>query len=61
MLTNEKLKITSDAKVMHCLPVRRNLELSDEILDGPNSVVIHEAGNRVWAAQAVLKAMLEEF
>ncbi|RYD86570.1 MAG: acetylornithine carbamoyltransferase, partial [Sphingobacteriales bacterium] len=36
-----------------------NLELSDEILDGPNSVVIHEAGNRVWAAQAVLKAMLE--
>ncbi len=60
MLTNEKLKITSDAKVMHCLPVRRNLELSDEILDGPNSVVIHEAGNRVWAAQAVLKAMLEE-
>jgi N-succinyl-L-ornithine transcarbamylase len=60
MLTNEKLKITNDAKVMHCLPVRRNLELSDEILDGPNSVVIHEAGNRVWAAQAVLKSMLEE-
>lgn len=59
MLTNEKLKITNDAKVMHCLPVRRNLELSDEILDGPNSVVVHEAGNRVWAAQAVLKQMLE--
>jgi len=59
MLTNEKLKITNNAKVMHCLPVRRNLELSDEILDGPNSVVVHEAGNRVWAAQAVLKRMLE--
>jgi N-succinyl-L-ornithine transcarbamylase len=59
MLTNEKLKITNAAKVMHCLPVRRNLELSDEILDGPNSVVVHEAGNRVWAAQAVLKQMLE--
>ncbi|MDB5117877.1 MAG: acetylornithine carbamoyltransferase [Mucilaginibacter sp.] len=59
MLTNEKLKITNDAKVMHCLPVRRNLELSDEILDGPNSIVVHEAGNRVWAAQAVLKQMLE--
>lgn len=59
MLTNDKLKITNDAKVMHCLPVRRNLELSDEILDGPNSVVVHEAGNRVWAAQAVLKRMLE--
>jgi len=60
MLTNEKLKITNNAKVMHCLPVRRNLELSDEILDGPNSIVVHEAGNRVWAAQAVLKQMLEE-
>src|ERR1700744_496244 len=60
MLTNEKLKLTNNAKVMHCLPVRRNLELSDEILDGQNSIVIHEAGNRVWAAQAVLKQMLEE-
>jgi N-succinyl-L-ornithine transcarbamylase len=59
MLTNEKLKQTNNAKVMHCLPVRRNLELSDEILDGPNAIVIHEAGNRVWAAQAVLKRMLE--
>jgi len=59
MLTNEKLKITNNAKVMHCLPVRRNLELSDEILDGPNSIVVHEAGNRVWAAQAVLKQILE--
>lgn len=59
MLTNVKLKATNNAKVMHCLPVRRNLELSDEILDGPNSVVVHEAGNRVWAAQAVLKRMLE--
>ena len=59
MLTNERLSITNDAKVMHCLPVRRNLELSDEILDGPSSIVVHEAGNRVWAAQAVLKQMLE--
>ncbi|HEY2580760.1 MAG TPA: acetylornithine carbamoyltransferase [Mucilaginibacter sp.] len=60
MLTNEKLKITNDAKVMHCLPVRRDLELSSEILDGGSSIVVHEAGNRVWAAQAVLKRMLEE-
>lgn len=59
MLTSESLNATNNAKVMHCLPVRRNLELSDEILDGPNSVVVHEAGNRVWAAQAVLKTMLE--
>ncbi|MEO6520305.1 MAG: acetylornithine carbamoyltransferase [Mucilaginibacter sp.] len=59
MLTQAKLAETNDAKVMHCLPVRRDLELSSEILDGPNSIVLHEAGNRVWAAQAVLKSMLE--
>lgn len=59
MMDNEKLKLTNNAKVMHCLPVRRDLELASEILDGPNSLVIHEAGNRLWSAQAVLKAMLE--
>ncbi|HEY0666945.1 MAG TPA: acetylornithine carbamoyltransferase [Sphingobacteriaceae bacterium] len=59
MLTNDKLKISNDAKVMHCLPVRRDLELSSEILDGPDSLVIKEAANRVWAAQVVLKKMLE--
>lgn len=59
MLTNEKLALTNNAKVMHCLPVRRNVELSDEVLDGPNSLVTEEAGNRVWAAQAVLAGILE--
>jgi N-succinyl-L-ornithine transcarbamylase len=39
--------------------VRRNVELSDEVLDGPNSVVTQEAGNRVWAAQAVLSEILK--
>jgi N-succinyl-L-ornithine transcarbamylase len=58
MMTNDKLKPTNNAKVMHCLPVRRNVELSDEILDGPNSVVTQEASNRVWAAQAVLAELL---
>ncbi|HEV8505515.1 MAG TPA: acetylornithine carbamoyltransferase [Chitinophagaceae bacterium] len=58
MLTNEKLKQTNNAKVMHCLPVRRNVELSDEILDGPNSLVTQQAGNRVWAAQVVLSEIL---
>ncbi len=58
MLTNEKLKATNNAKVMHCLPVRRNVELSDEILDGPNSIVTQEAANRVWAAQSVLSEIL---
>ena len=60
MMNNDKLKLTNNAKIMHCLPVRRDLELSSEILDGPNSLVIHEAGNRLWAAQTVLKAMLEK-
>jgi N-succinyl-L-ornithine transcarbamylase len=59
MLTNEKLQQSNNAKVMHCLPVRRNVELSDEILDGPNSLVTQEAANRVWAAQAVLSEILK--
>jgi N-succinyl-L-ornithine transcarbamylase len=60
MLTGEKLKLTRDAKVMHCLPVRRNVELSDEVLDSPASIVTREAGNRVWAAQAVLAELLKK-
>jgi N-succinyl-L-ornithine transcarbamylase len=58
MLTEEKLKDTHAAKVMHCLPVRRNIELSDEILDSSHSLVTKQAGNRVWAAQAVLHDIL---
>jgi N-succinyl-L-ornithine transcarbamylase len=59
MLTEEKLKATNNAKVMHCLPVRRNVELSDEVLDSPHSLVTKQAGNRVWAAQAVLSEILK--
>ena len=59
MLTNKKLALTNQAKVMHCLPVRRNVELSDEVLDGPSSIVTQQAGNRVWAAQSVLSEILK--
>jgi N-succinyl-L-ornithine transcarbamylase len=59
MLTNEKLQLTNGAKVMHCLPVRRNVELSDEVLDGVNSIVTQQASNRIWAAQAVLSQILK--
>ena len=59
MLTPEKLAATNNARVMHCLPVRRNVELSDEVLDGPNSLVTQEASNRIWAAQAVLGSILQ--
>ncbi|PRY53735.1 N-succinyl-L-ornithine transcarbamylase [Arcticibacter pallidicorallinus] len=58
MLDLERLKVTNEAKVMHCLPVRRDLELSSEILDSKESLVIQEAGNRLWAAQTVLKNLL---
>ena len=59
MITHKKLEQTNEAKVMHCLPVRRDFELSAEVLDGPHSLVIKEAANRVWSAQTVLKNMLE--
>jgi len=58
MLTSDKLKDTNDAKVMHCLPVRRNVELSDEVLDSANCLVALQGANRVWAAQAVLSEIL---
>ena len=60
MITNGKLEKTNRAKVMHCLPVRRNLVIADEVLDGEHSVVVRQAGNRVWAAQAVLSEMLSK-
>ena len=59
MLTNQHLHSTNNAKVMHCLPVRRNIELSDEVLDGPHSLVTQQAANRVWAAQTVLAQILK--
>jgi N-succinyl-L-ornithine transcarbamylase len=58
MLTTSKLALTNNARVMHCLPVRRNVELSDEILDSANSLVTQQASNRVWAAQAVISEIL---
>jgi N-succinyl-L-ornithine transcarbamylase len=59
LLTEAKIAHTDAAKIMHCLPVRRNVELSDELLDGPQSLVLEQANNRTWAAQAVLQQMLE--
>lgn len=58
MLNLEKIKATNNAKIMHCLPVRRNVELSDEILDSTHSLVTQQAANRVWAAQAVISNMI---
>jgi N-succinyl-L-ornithine transcarbamylase len=55
-MTNKKL---GKAKFMHCLPVRRNVVVADEVLDGPNSLVIQQANNRTFSAQIVLKKLLE--
>jgi len=56
MMTQQKL---GNAKFMHCLPVRRNVVVEDAVLDGGNSVVIQQAKNRTYAAQIVLKQILE--
>ncbi|ERM82990.1 N-acetylornithine carbamoyltransferase [Rhodonellum psychrophilum GCM71 = DSM 17998] len=59
MLTEKHFEFANNAKVMHCLPVRRNVELSDEILDGPRSLIQQQAANRIYAAQAVLSKIIE--
>ena len=53
------MAVTNDAYFMHCLPVRRNMIVSDEVIDAPTSRVIPEAANRVVSAQVVMKRMLE--
>lgn len=56
MITKEKL---GKAKFMHCLPVRRNVVVEDAVLDSDRSIVIQQANNRTYAAQLVLKKILE--
>lgn len=56
---SEKMALTDDAFFMHCLPVRRNMIVSDDVIEGPKSLVIPEAANRVVSAQTVMKLMLE--
>lgn len=58
MLTHQKMKLTNDAKFMHCLPVRRNVIVEDAVIDSASSIVIPQAANREIAAQAVLEQIL---
>jgi len=58
IVTKEKMSLTQDAIFMHCLPVRRNVEVADEVLDSNNSVIIDEAENRMWAQMALLQTLL---
>jgi N-succinyl-L-ornithine transcarbamylase len=60
MITLAKLKETNNAKLMHCLPVRRNVVITDQALDSPHSIVTDQASNRVCSAQAVLTKLLQE-
>ena len=54
------MAVTDNAYFMHCLPVRRNMIVSDAVIDSPRSLVIPEAANRVVSAQTVMKMMLED-
>ena len=56
----EKMALTNNAYFMHCLPVRRNMIVTDEVIETPTSLVIPEAANREISAQVVLKRMLED-
>ncbi|MGV3559464.1 N-acetylornithine carbamoyltransferase [Larkinella arboricola] len=59
MVTMDKMRLTDNGKFMHCLPVRRNMKVTDEVIDSPQSIVIEQAANREWSAQAVLKGVLQ--
>ena len=59
MMTLEKMKLTNDGKLMHCLPVRRNVVIADDVLDSEHSIVIDQAENRIYAAQIVLAQIIE--
>ena len=58
-VTKEKMALTNDAFFLHCLPVRRNMIVSDDVIESPRSLVIPEAANRVFSAQTVIKRLLE--
>ncbi|MDR2385382.1 MAG: acetylornithine carbamoyltransferase [Tannerella sp.] len=58
-IDSEKMALTNNAYFMHCLPVRRNMIVTDEVIESPQSIVIPEAANREISAQTVLKRMLE--
>lgn len=58
-VTKEKMALTNNAYFMHCLPVRRNMIVSDDVIESPQSIVIQEAANREISAQTVIKRMLE--
>jgi N-succinyl-L-ornithine transcarbamylase len=61
MVDAAKMQLTNNAKFMHCLPVRRNVVVADAVIDSPDSIVVQQAENRVYAAQAVLRTLLQAY
>lgn len=59
-ITKEKMDVTNNGKFMHCLPVRRNVVVSDDVIDSENSLVLEQANNRTYAAQTILLKMLQD-
>ena len=59
MLTSAHMALTDSAKFLHCLPMRRNAEVSDAVLDAPSSLIIREAGNRTISMQTVRHELLK--
>jgi N-succinyl-L-ornithine transcarbamylase len=59
-ITKEKMNLTNNGKFMHCLPVRRNMVVSDEVIDSENSLVLLQSNNRTYAAQTILLKMLQD-
>lgn len=58
MIDEAKMRVTNNAKFMHCLPVRRNVVVSDAVIDSKNSLVIEQAGNRIVSAQTIFQKLL---
>jgi N-succinyl-L-ornithine transcarbamylase len=58
MIDAKKMALTNNGKFMHCLPIRRNVVASDEVLDSENAIIYEEAGNRVYAAQSVIHDLI---
>mgnify|MGYP003315305291 CR=1 FL=1 len=59
MITKSKMNLTNNAKFMHCLPIRRNVVASDEVIDSNNSLILNQVENRIYSAQFVLKTIIE--
>ena len=59
MITKSKMNLTNNAKFMHCLPIRRNVVASDDVIDSNSSLILNQVENRIYSAQSVLKTIID--